>query len=76
MGPLMLARLLNLNDTQTGVLNIVFKIADENGWLLIDLKDLQAILKEVADHATDYSGQYGNIAKQSVGAIQRDLLTL
>lgn len=76
MGPLMLARLMNLNDTQTGVLTIVFKIADENGWLLIDLKDLQAVLKEVADHASDYSNQYGNIAKQSVGAIQRSLLTL
>ncbi|VTS36352.1 ATPase [Streptococcus porcinus] len=76
MGPLMLARLMNLNDTQTGVLNIIFKIADDHGWLLIDLKDLQAILKEVADHTNDYSGKYGNIAKQSVGAIQRQLLTL
>lgn len=76
MGPLMLARLMDLNDTQTGVLNIVFKIADERGWLLIDLKDLQAILKEVSDHSSDYSGQYGNIAKQSIGAIQRNLLTL
>lgn len=76
MGPLMLSRLLDLNDTQTGVLNIVFKIADERGWLLIDLKDLQAILKEVSDHASAYSGQYGNIAKQSIGAIQRSLLTL
>lgn len=76
MGPMMLSRLLNLNDTQTGVLNIVFKIADEKGWLLIDLKDLQAILKEVGDHASDYSSHYGNIAKQSIGAIQRSLLTL
>ncbi|MGT2933282.1 helicase HerA-like domain-containing protein [Streptococcus catagoni] len=76
MGPLMLARLLDLNDTQTGVLTIVFKIADENGWLLIDLKDLQAILIEVADHSSEYSGQYGNIAKQSIGAIQRSLLSL
>ncbi|EHJ57019.1 hypothetical protein HMPREF9318_02112 [Streptococcus urinalis FB127-CNA-2] len=76
MGPLMLARLLDLNDTQTGVLTIVFKIADDKGWLLIDLKDLQALLKEVSDHAQDYSGIYGNIAKQSVGAIQRGLLTL
>ncbi|EFR43450.1 hypothetical protein STRPS_1580 [Streptococcus pseudoporcinus LQ 940-04] len=76
MGPLMLARLMNLNDTQTGVLTIIFKIADDCGWLLIDLKDLQAILKEVADHASDYSGKYGNIAKQSVGAIQRQLVTL
>ncbi|HEP1412651.1 TPA: DUF853 domain-containing protein [Streptococcus pyogenes] len=76
LGPMMLSRLLNLNDTQTGVLNIVFKIADEKGWLLIDLKDLQAILKEVGDHASDYSSHYGNIAKQSIGAIQRSLLTL
>lgn len=76
MGPLMLSRLLGLNDTQEGVLNIVFKIADEKGWLLIDLKDLQAILKEVYDHASDYSAIYGNIAKQSVAAIQRELLVL
>lgn len=76
MGPLMLSRLLGLNDTQEGVLNIVFKIADEKGWLLIDLKDLQAILKEVYDHASDYSAIYGNIAKQSVAAIQRGLLVL
>lgn len=75
-GPLMLSRLLGLNDTQEGVLNIVFKIADEKGWLLIDLKDLQAILKEVYDHASDYSAIYGNIAKQSVAAIQRGLLVL
>lgn len=76
MGPLMLARLLNLNDTQSGILNIVFKIADEKGWLLIDLKDLQSLLREVADNASTYSSQYGNIAKQSVGAIQRSLLAL
>lgn len=76
LGPMMLSRLLNLNDTQTGVLNIVFKIADEKGWLLIDLKDLQAILKEVGDHASDYSSHYGNMTKQSIGAIQRSLLTL
>ncbi|WP_438831219.1 helicase HerA-like domain-containing protein [Streptococcus pluranimalium] len=76
MGPLMLSRLLGLNNTQEGVLNIIFKIADEKGWLLIDLKDLQAILKEVYDHASDYSAIYGNIAKQSVAAIQRGLLVL
>lgn len=76
LGPMILSRLLGLNDTQTGVLTIVFKIADEKGWLLIDLKDLQAILKEVSQHASDYSEQYGNIAKQSIGAIQRSLLTL
>lgn len=74
LGPMMLSRLLNLNDTQTGVLNIVFKIADEKGWLLIDLKDLQAILKEVGDHASDYSSHYGNIAKQSIGAILKKSL--
>ncbi|MXQ47914.1 DUF853 family protein [Streptococcus pneumoniae] len=76
MGPLMLSRLLGLNDTQEGILNIVFKIADEKGWLLIDLKDLQSILKEVYDHASAYSAIYGNIAKQSVAAIQRSLLVL
>ncbi|MGT2926643.1 helicase HerA-like domain-containing protein [Streptococcus cuniculipharyngis] len=76
MGPLMLARLLNLNETQSGVLTLVFKIADDKGWLLIDLKDLQALLREVADNASHYSSQYGNIAKQSVGAIQRSLLAL
>lgn len=76
MEPLMLSRLLGLNNTQEGILNIIFKIADEKGWLLIDLKDLQALLKEVYDHASDYSAQYGNIAKQSVAAIQRSLLFL
>ncbi|WP_303972620.1 helicase HerA-like domain-containing protein [Streptococcus merionis] len=76
MGPMLLSRLLNLNDTQTGVLNIVFKIADEKGWLLIDLKDLQAILRELADNSKDYTGVYGNIAKATVGAIQRSLLAL
>lgn len=76
MGPLMLSRLLGLNDTQAGILNIIFKIADEKGWLLIDLKDLQALLREVYDHSSDYSAQYGNIAKQSVAAIQRSLLVL
>lgn len=76
MGPLMLSRLLGLNDTQAGILNIIFKIADEKGWLLIDLKDLQALLREVYDHTSDYSAQYGNIAKQSVAAIQRSLLVL
>ncbi|MDY4761489.1 helicase HerA-like domain-containing protein [Streptococcus thoraltensis] len=76
MGPLMLSRLLGLNDTQEGILNVVFKVADEKGWLLIDLKDLQALLKEIYDHASDYSAIYGNIAKQSVAAIQRSLLVL
>ncbi|MDY4510344.1 helicase HerA-like domain-containing protein [Streptococcus hyovaginalis] len=76
MGPLILSRLLGLNETQTGILTIAFKVADEKGWLLIDLKDLKALLKEVYDHASDYSAQYGNIAKQSVAAIQRSLLAL
>lgn len=76
MGPLILSRLLGLNETQTGILTIAFKVADEKGWLLINLKDLKALLKEVYDHASDYSAQYGNIAKQSVAAIQRSLLAL
>lgn len=76
MGPLLLSRLLGLNDTQQGVLNIAFKIADEKGWLLIDLKDLQSLLKEIGDNASDYSATYGLIAKQSVAAIQRSLLVL
>ena len=76
MGSLLLARLLDLNETQTGILAIVFKLAKEKNWPLIDLKDLQSLLKEVYDHASDYSAQYGNISKQSVGAIQRSLLVL
>lgn len=76
MGVPLLARILNLNDTQTGILNIAFKLAQEKDWLLIDLKDLQALLREIAEHASEYSTQYGNIAKQSVAAIQRSLLVL
>lgn len=76
MGPLLLSRILGLNDTQSGILTIAFKIADDKGWLLTDLKDLQALLREIAEHATDYSTTYGNIAKQSVAAIQRSLLVL
>ena len=76
MGSLLLARLLDLNETQTGILAIVFKLAKEKNWPLIDLKDLQSLLKEVYDHASEYSAQYGNISKQSVGAIQRSLLVL
>ncbi|WP_414053272.1 helicase HerA-like domain-containing protein [Macrococcus equi] len=75
MGPLLLSRLLELNDTQSGILDIAFKISDDNGLLLLDLKDLQALLKDMADNASAYSSQYGNITKQSVGAIQRKLLT-
>ena len=76
MGPLLLARLLNLNDTQTGVLQLVFKIADDRGLLLLDLKDLRAMVQHVGDNAKDFTTEYGNIAAASIGAIQRGLLTL
>jgi DNA helicase HerA-like ATPase len=76
MGPLLLARMLGLNETQTGVLNLVFKIADDQGLLLLDLKDLRAMLQHVGDHARQYTTQYGNISAASVGAIQRGLLAL
>ena len=76
MGPLLLARILNLNDTQEGVLTAVFKIADDNGLLLLDLKDLRAALQFVGDSAAQLKTQYGNISTASVGAIQRGLLTL
>lgn len=76
MGPLLLARLLNLNDTQTGVLNIVFRVADERELLLLDLKDLKAMLSYVANNAKDFTIEYGNIAAASVGAIQRAILSL
>ncbi|HEY0626566.1 MAG TPA: helicase HerA-like domain-containing protein [Allosphingosinicella sp.] len=76
MGPLLLARLLNLNDTQEGVLNIAFRIADEQGLLLLNLEDVQAILVHVAENAADYTARYGNVAKPTVGAIQRQILQL
>jgi DNA helicase HerA-like ATPase len=76
MGPLLLARLLELNETQEGVLNMVFKIADENGLLLLDLKDLRAMLQYVADNADQFKTQYGNVSAASAGAIQRSLLAL
>ena len=76
MGPLLFSRLLNLNDTQTGVLSLVFKIADENGLLLLDLKDLQAMLQYVGERAKELQTEYGNISAASVGAIQRGLVTL
>ncbi len=76
MGPLLLSRILELNDTQAGVLNIVFRVADEQGLLLIDLKDLRAMVQYVGDHADEYTTQYGNVSKPSIGAIQRSLLTL
>ncbi|MBL9136323.1 MAG: DUF853 family protein [Verrucomicrobiales bacterium] len=74
MGPLLLARLLALNDTQAGVLNIVFRVADEHGLLLLDLKDLRALLTYVAENASGFTARYGNISSASVGAIQRGLL--
>ena len=76
MGPELLARLLGLNDTQTGVLRIVFRVADEKGLLLLDLKDLRSMVQHVGDNAKDYKLTYGNISAQTVGAIQRALLSL
>jgi DNA double-strand break repair helicase HerA and related ATPase len=76
MGPLLFSRLLNLNDTQSSVLTLVFKIADDRGDLLLDMKDLQATLQDVGDHARDYQTQYGNISAASIGAIQRGLVAL
>lgn len=76
MGPLLLSRLMELNSTQEGVLNIAFKIADEEGLLLLDLKDLQSLLSNLAERAQEISGRYGNVTKASVGAIQRQLLVL
>ena len=76
MGPVLLARLLGLNDTQEGVLNLVFRIADEQGLLLLDAKDLRAMLKHVGDNARDFTTTYGNISSASIGAIQRNLLVL
>jgi DNA helicase HerA-like ATPase len=76
MGPLLLGRLLGLNDTQQGVLTLVFKVADDNGLLLLDLKDLRAMLLFVGDNARQFTTEYGNISAASVGAIQRGLLAL
>src|ERR1044071_5478556 len=76
MGPLLMARLLNLNETQSGVLHLVFKIADDNGMLLLDLKDLRAMLQYVGDNAAKFKTQYGNVSAASIGAIQRGLLEL
>jgi uncharacterized protein len=76
MGPLLLSRILNLNDTQSGVLTLVFKIADDSGLLLLDMKDLQAMLQHVGSSAKEYQTQYGNISAASIGAIQRGLVTL
>ncbi len=76
MGPVLLSRLLNLNETQEGVINIVFHLADENGWLLLDIKDLKALLAYAADNADSLQTRYGNVSRASVGAILRRLLTL
>ncbi len=76
MGPLLLARMLNLNDTQTGVLSLVFKIADDNGLLLLDLKDLRSMVQFAGDNAKQFTTDYGNISTASIGAIQRGLLQL
>jgi len=76
MGPLLLARLLNLNDTQSGVLTLVFKIADDNGLLLLDLKDLRTMVQYVGDNSKQFKTEYGNISAASIGAIQRNLIAL
>jgi uncharacterized protein len=76
LGPLLLGRLLNLNETQSGVLTLVFKIADDNGMLLLDLKDLRAMLQFVGENAAQFKTQYGNVSAASIGAIQRGLLAL
>jgi len=76
LGPLLLARILNLNDTQQGVLTLAFKIADDNGLLLLDLKDLRALLQHVGDNPQEFQTRYGNVSAASIGAIQRGLLSL
>jgi DNA helicase HerA-like ATPase len=76
MGPLLLTRMLGLNETQAGVLNLVFKIADDNGLLLLDMKDLRAMLQFVGDNAKQFTTEYGNISAASIGAIQRGLLQI
>jgi len=76
MGPLLLSRMLDLNETQAGVLNLVFKVADDNGLLLLDLKDLRSMLAFVGDNARQFTTEYGNVSSASIGAIQRGLLAL
>ena len=76
MGATLLSRLLQLNATQEGLMNIVFKVADDNGWLLLDFKDLRSMLQHVSDNASEYRAKYGNVSAASVGAIQRSLLKL
>ena len=76
MGPMLIGRMLNLNEVQQGVLALVFKVADDNGLLLLDLKDLRAMLQNVGDNASDFTTEYGNISTASIGAIQRGLLQI
>jgi len=76
MGPMLLSRLLSLNDVQAGVMDIIFRVADDRGLLLLDLKDLRAMVGYVADHADEYRTSYGNVSDGSIGAIQRSLLSL
>ncbi|MEO8418171.1 MAG: helicase HerA-like domain-containing protein [Methylophilaceae bacterium] len=76
MGPLLLTRLLNLNEVQGGVLTAIFKIADDKGWLLLDIKDLRTMLQHASEHAAEYVAEYGNMSTASVGAVQRSLLQL
>jgi DNA helicase HerA-like ATPase len=76
MGPLLLSRMLDLNETQAGVLNLVFKVADDNGLLLLDLKDLRSMLAFVGENAKEFTTEYGNVSAASIGAIQRGLLAL
>lgn len=76
LGPLLLARMLSLNEVQSGVLTAVFRIADDKGWLLLDLKDLRAMMQHASENASQYTAEYGNISSASVGAVQRALLQL
>ncbi len=76
MGPLLLSRLFNLNDIQAGVLTIVFRLADEDGLMLLDVKDMREMLKFVSDNAAEISSRFGRVSAASVGAIQRALLDL
>ena len=76
LGPLLLARMLNLNETQAGVLQLVFKIADDQGLLLLDMKDLRAMCQQIGDNASDFTTEYGNISAASIGAIQRGLMQI
>jgi len=76
MGPLFLARLLNLNDTQAAVLTLAFKWRNDRGLLLLDLKDLRALVQYVGENARTFTAQYGNVSAASIGAIQRGILTI